>query len=124
MGISTIIDLRNPGEKKYAEKRAAERMGMHYVSMPMNSKAPTKKMIEKFLYTVETAKENSPDKPEVFVHCAHGSDRTGCLIGVWRVTHDGWNYTKAYEEMRKYYFTPKFTNLSDTVKKYADKKTE
>jgi protein tyrosine/serine phosphatase len=56
---------------------------------------------------------------KVFLHCAHGSDRTGCMVGIWRVTRDGWDYPAAYQEMRKYYFGPKFTKLSGAVEERA-----
>lgn len=120
MGVSTLIDLRAPSERKIDEKEIAKRLDLKYVNLPMSSKAPTKKQIDKFFKTLEQAdKDNTDGQHKVFVHCAHGSDRTGCMIGLWRVTHDSYNYDDAYKEMRKYYFGPKFTNLSGTVKQYA-----
>ena len=121
MGIKTIIDLRNPGEMKFPEQEESQRLGIKYLHFPMDSKAPSKQTVDEFTHAVEEGKTANPDKPTVFVHCAHGSDRTGCMVGIWRVTHDGWDYEKAHEEMRKYYFTPKFTNLSGAVQEYADK---
>ncbi|MCC7528547.1 MAG: tyrosine-protein phosphatase [Candidatus Melainabacteria bacterium] len=128
MGVTTILDLRNPGEKKYDEKQSAKDLGMRYISMPMNSKAPTTKQIKRLLDEIDRARAkvevngSSTDntaKEAVFVHCAHGSDRTGCMIGIWRVKRDGYDYETAYQEMRKYWFTPKFTNLSGAVKTAA-----
>jgi len=126
MGITTIFDLRNPGEKSYDEKEEARQLGIRYISMPMNSKAPTQKQIKRLLEEIDRAKEKTPStdseksaKNAVLVHCAHGSDRTGCMIGIWRVMRDGYNYDSAYQEMRKYWFTPKFTNLSGAVKSAA-----
>jgi protein tyrosine/serine phosphatase len=34
----------------------------------------------------------------VFVHCEHGSDRTGTLCACWRIKFDGWSAVKAIEE--------------------------
>lgn len=124
MGITTIFDLRNPGEMAFDEKAAAKELGMTYVSMPMNSKAPTAKQIKKLVDAIDRAKGNTTETASpgqsVFVHCAHGSDRTGCMVGIWRVMRDGYDYDTAYKEMRKYWFTPKFTNLSGAVKTAAD----
>src|SRR5262249_53569362 len=36
MGVKTLIDLRNPGEKEINEKNFAEENGMKYISMPMS----------------------------------------------------------------------------------------
>jgi hypothetical protein len=33
------------------------------------------------------------------VHCTHGQDRTGYVVGRYRVLHDHWAKAKAYEEM-------------------------
>jgi hypothetical protein len=38
------------------------------------------------------------------VHCTHGQDRTGIVIGVYRVMHDGWTKQRAYDEMRAHNF--------------------
>jgi len=113
-GVATIIDLRAPSECKLPEKKLVKELGMDYINLPMASQAPTKEQLKIFIDKVEKAekKESGP----VFVHCAHGSDRTGCLVGIWRVSHEGWSYDKAYEEMRKYFFGPKFTALSGAVK--------
>jgi protein tyrosine phosphatase (PTP) superfamily phosphohydrolase (DUF442 family) len=111
--VKTLIDLRNIGERKIDEAAIAKGLGMQYVSMPMSSAAPTQKQVDRFLQIVEAAKK---DDAPVYVHCAHGSDRTGCLVGIWRVTHDGYDYDRAYKEMRKYFFGPKYTNLSGAVR--------
>jgi protein tyrosine/serine phosphatase len=117
MGIKTIIDLRTSKAEVEPEAAIAKRMGFKTINLPMTSQPPTKKEIDTFISAVENAeKTNSP----MFVHCAHGADRTGCMVGIWRVSHEGWSYDKAYEEMRKYNFKPKYSLLSSTVKEYAD----
>jgi hypothetical protein len=45
---------------------------------------------------------SEPTLYPIFVHCLHGSDRTGCIIALWRVTHDGWSVADAIEEMRAF----------------------
>lgn len=120
-GITTVIDLRAFGKEAKKEKAKAQELGMKYINLPMDWHAPTKKQVETFLNEVDLAKtkranDGSEKGGPVFVHCAHGSDRTGCMVGVWRVARDGWNYDDAYKEMRKYYFGPKYTQLSGTVK--------
>ncbi len=116
--VSTIIDLRGLSEQHYDEGQLAEKLGLKYINLPMTSQPPTERQVNTFIQAVEAAQKGATSGP-VFVHCAHGSDRTGCLVGIWRVTHDHFSYDQAYEEMRKYYFTPKFTRLSGAVKEYA-----
>lgn len=120
LGVTTVIDLRSNGEKKINEKAITKELGLEYIEMPMSSKAPTARQVKTFLDKVKGKRDNH-DQGSVFVHCAHGSDRTGCLVGIWRVTQDGWNYDQAYKEMRGYWFTPKFTQLSGAVRQNYQK---
>lgn len=38
------------------------------------------------------------------VHCTHGQDRTGLVVGIHRVEHDGWSKDLAFREMLKNHF--------------------
>lgn len=116
LDINYIIDLRHKTLKSKKEAKEARALGIEYLNLPMDSSAPTKAEVDTFMDTVTKAYDNHQ---KVYVHCAHGSDRTGCMVGIWRVTKDGLSYKQAYKEMRKYYFSPKFTNLSNTVLKYS-----
>jgi len=118
MGVKTVIDLRAETKSTRAEKAHLEKLGLRYIDLPMSDKAPTTKQVDTFMQMV---KEGRDKNEPVFVHCAHGSDRTGCMVGIWRVSEDGYSYDKAYKEMRKYYFGPKFVQLSGAVKKRAIK---
>ncbi len=118
MGFSTLIDLRAPSEQKFDEKKAASDLGLKYIRLVMTSAAPTKEQVDTTLAEIKKA-QNDPTNGKVLVHCAHGSDRTGCMIGIWRVTQENWNYDDTYKEMRKYWFTPKFVKLSGAVKEYS-----
>jgi tyrosine-protein phosphatase SIW14 len=120
MGVKTVIDLRGSEAPVKAEAEWAKKAGIEAINLPMSSKPPTQQQIDTMMSKI-TAAEKDPSKGAVFVHCAHGSDRTGAMIGLWRVVHDKWDYDTTYKEMRKYWFTPKFTELSGTVKKFADK---
>lgn len=39
-----------------------------------------------------------------FIHCSHGQDRTGLVVGLYRVFTCGWAADEAWREMRKYGF--------------------
>ena len=116
LGIKTLIDLRATGERTRREAAWGQELGMKYINLPMSDKAPTKSQVDTFMETVKQAKK---DNAPVLVHCAHGSDRTGCLVGIWRVSEDGFTYDQAYKEMRRYYFGPQFKQLSGAVKARA-----
>jgi protein tyrosine/serine phosphatase len=98
IGVKTIIDLRDD-PKDYA-KTLTEQAGMKYINFPMSDKDyPAPDVASKFLSLVND-KENWP----VFVHCAGGRHRTGAMTAVFRMTTQGWDANRAYEEMKDYDF--------------------
>ncbi len=116
LGVHTIIDLRISPKQVKAEKKQAGALGFTWVNIPMGAEPPTQKQVDAFLAILARAPGES-----VFVHCQYGADRTGTMIGIYRVQVQGWSYTQAYAEMRKYGFKPYYTKLADAVKKRAKK---
>jgi len=113
-GVRTVIDLRIAPKKVAAERRFVESLGLRFINLPMSGDPPTDKQIKTFLKTVTSA----TDQP-VFLHCQHGADRTGTLIGIYRERVDGWDFNRAYKEMRRYGFDPHWKKLTATVRRYA-----
>jgi tyrosine-protein phosphatase SIW14 len=116
LGIRTEIDLRIEKKGRDVAETATKEYGITRMHLPMGREAPTKKQVDTFLKTL-----NDPAQKPVFVHCQHGADRTGAMIGIYRETHDGWDFTKTYTEMRKYGFKPFLSELKGSVKDRAPK---
>lgn len=108
-GIHAIIDLENNEQAVNQEKQVAGRIGVKFLSSPMSWQVrPTDQQIDQILQALQDEK-NFP----IFLHCAHGEDRTGLLMGLYRVEVQGWTPEKAYLEMLKLGFHPKFKALDD-----------
>jgi len=114
MGIRTIIDLRISPKLVKLEKAQALAMGFSWINLPMGSEPPTQKQVDILLATLCKA----PAEP-VFVHCQHGADRTGCMIGIYRVQVQDWSFAQAWPEMRRYGFKPRYTKLTAAVRSRA-----
>jgi len=117
IGIKTIIDLRNDDEP-YA-RSAAQAAGLKYFNIPMNGvSAPSDDDVAQFMKIV-----NDPASGKVFFHCKAGVHRAGTMGAVYRINHDGWDYDKAYAEMKNYQFSAGLFHgaLKSFVKKYADR---
>ena len=99
LGIKTVIDLRQIGEhSQEAEQRIVTDLGMHYVSIPMKGLSEPKDS----LVAAVQAIFNDPAQGPVFVHCKRGADRTGMVVAVYRISHDGWDNKKALDEAKSY----------------------
>lgn len=114
-GFKTVIYLHFNKKQAAHEKALVEGMGMKFVHLPMSWIMPPKKAyIETWLHTTQ-----DPALGPVFVHCQHGKDRTGAMVGIYRVAHDKWTYPAAYKEMKEKGFRTYLIGLSYGVKRYA-----
>lgn len=112
LGVKAVIDLRDD-PMPYA-KSAAEAVKMRYVSIPMSDKDyPKDADVETFLKTT-----NDEANWPFYVHCAGGRHRTGLMGAMYRFNHDGWDYNKAYEEMKNYDFYTRWGH--GEIKKYVE----
>jgi tyrosine-protein phosphatase SIW14 len=120
LGINTVIDLRN--DPTEYEKREVEALGMKYVNIPMSGwKSPKDRDLNTFLALLE-----DPATGTIFVHCKAGIHRTGVAGAVYRFTKYGWDYDKAYAEMKNYNFSSGLVHgaLKGYVKDYAKRMQE
>lgn len=105
LGITTIVDLRAEDRSKSEwEKREAERLGMHFVHIPIAGfAAPTNEEVVQFLSLVRSAQQSGPPQ-KIFVHCLLGEDRTGVFIATYRMSVEKWPATQAMREMNSFGF--------------------
>jgi protein tyrosine/serine phosphatase len=96
LGIKTIVDLREPGDRSRVEEQVVRAGGMEYISVPMyGMETPSNEKVVKVLALLE---DNSTGP--VFVHCKRGADRTGAVIACYRVEHDRWKNDQALGEAK------------------------
>jgi protein tyrosine phosphatase (PTP) superfamily phosphohydrolase (DUF442 family) len=94
IGVETVVDLREGGERASGEELLVTSLGMKYVNVPMTGLTPpTKAEITRILVMLEDAKAGA-----VFVHCMRGADRTGAVIAAYRIDHAHWDNSRALKE--------------------------
>jgi protein tyrosine/serine phosphatase len=109
-GVKTVVNLRKPGAGTSKEETYARKLGLKYVHIPMGFGSPSPKSINQFLAIV-----TNPEYQPVYVHCLQGADRTGSVVGVYRMLVQGWTFDKAYSEMRSHHFKPWLVTMKHTV---------
>ena len=112
-GIKTILKLNAdaPAETTWA---AGAGLDLETVLMS-NKQSPTFDQVDAALAII-----NDPSKQPVLVHCHLGHDRTGAVIGAYRVTVQGWSVDKAAAEAKSMgYSDPSFQDITAYLQGYA-----
>ena len=100
LGVKWDVKLNTDKE---ASDSAAKTNGIQVISIPITLKQqilgrPTAKMLGA---AVDAIKSEG-----TYVHCEHGQDRTGLVIGAYRVRVQRWSKSEAYKEMKAHGFHP------------------
>ena len=96
LGVKTVVDLREAGDRSQAEQRAVTTAGMTYINVPMSGLTPpTDNEISKILKVLEDTGTGP-----VFVHCLRGADRTGAVIAAYHIEHDKWDNLRALKDAK------------------------
>jgi tyrosine-protein phosphatase SIW14 len=96
MGIKTIINFRDARENVHREKEHAEANGIRFINLHLSNWFASKdEEIHKIIEVIR-----NPEHYPVFIHCKRGADRTGTVVAVYRMLHDGWTATQANREAK------------------------
>jgi len=108
LGVRNVLDLAGgSGDTRYVADGSIQ-----LFHVPMSAWGLRDDLVLKAL-RIMTAPENRP----LLIHCAHGADRTGALVALYRVVVQGWTKEHAVREMNKggYHHNGLFRNLDRYV---------
>jgi protein tyrosine/serine phosphatase len=91
-GIKTVVNLR----AFHSDRDEINDVNLGAEHISFKTWHPEDDDVVRFLKIV-TDKSRTP----VFVHCQYGSDRTGTMCAIYRITVQGWSKDEAIEEMTK-----------------------
>lgn len=99
-GVRTIINLAKDAlpRKGPTEIEWSKDMGIEYVSVYLGDGPPSEENWHKI--------RDLLTRGGVYLHCAHGADRTGAIIARYRVDVEGVDPCEAYREARRFGFKP------------------
>lgn len=100
IGVTQIIKLNT--ELLNYEKAQCAKLGMElfYSPIPASEQILTEPDLQSLRDVVGFIHAGT------FIHCEHGEDRTGLVIGLFRVLKQGWSRHDAYKEMLKRGYHP------------------
>ncbi len=104
-GITNIVKLNEATE---SSDRAGVALGLTLCYFPIN-------LVDQLVFRpryddVMEAVNNI--QPGTYIHCEHGQDRTGLVVGCYRVLKQGWKKDDAWAEMLQHGFHPELLGLT------------
>jgi protein tyrosine/serine phosphatase len=100
IGVKTVLTLETyalePWDKG-DEQQAALASGLQFLRIEMNPLPYPEPTLDQIQQAVAILAD--PANQPVFVHCYHGSDRTGIVVGAYRILDDGWTADQAIAEV-------------------------
>jgi len=108
LGVRTVVSLR----VFHTDHDEIGDTGLAHEEISFKTWHPEDEDVVRFLRIV-TDRNRTP----VFVHCQHGSDRTGTMCAVYRIVVQGWSKEDALAEMTQggFGFHEGWENLTDYV---------
>ena len=117
LGINTIINLRGTSATTRAEEAEARTLGFNYYNVALpNWGRPQETRVARILELIA-----APENGRVLIHCKDGVDRTGMIVAVYRMTHDGWSSEKALDEANRNGMRRTQVWMRDYVEDYGDR---
>ena len=125
MGIKTIVDLEVDDMVEATPVAIAEeeldawKAGIKIERFPMSAFQPAvSQEFDDHIDAILATLRDDTKKP-IYVHCKHGQDRTGLVVGIERVELESWSPVRAHDEMVKDGFHTQFLGLEE----YFERKT-
>jgi tyrosine-protein phosphatase SIW14 len=98
-GIRTILKL-NPADLE-GEGAEAAALRLHLIYIPLGASSVGRPRSCPGVERAYAALRDPTNWP-VYVHCTHGRDRTGFLVGLFREREERWDFARVREELARY----------------------
>ncbi len=118
--IKTDIDLDNDAKANAAEASAAKTLSIDFFNESLSGFWEPKDQKVDQIIALMADKSNYP----LFVHCLHGEDRTGMIVGVYRVMVEGVKPADAIKEALEHGFHEDLLPLNYYFREKTEKEYE
>lgn len=112
-GITKVITLCDERRAASFIKEQCRERNLEHHHIPLSPFVrPAQADIDRFLNLLEERQNGA-----IYTHCIHGKDRTGAMLGIFRLSM-GWTIDQAMREMQAYRFGMEFDQLLHAVRQY------
>lgn len=109
LGVRTVINLCASDDQSLFKAGA-----FRYVHIPMQAWNIKGGQVRTALDAIQ-----DPANQPVYIHCQRGADRTGCVVGAYRIAVEGWSAKAAKMELDRFRSAKVFGNIRDFLDEVA-----
>lgn len=106
-GLKSIINLRGDEQTDIWEKKLSDSLGIKYFSKPMDA---TKEQDLNYLKEILSLIEDENNQP-VLIHCLGGKDRTGLIVGMYKLKYSDISMEDLKKEIIMYGHDEKYESI-------------
>lgn len=99
MGVRTVLKLNTHDLDE--ERAVCERLGIRLIHVPTKAETIAARSSCETVARALEAMTNRDNWP-IYVHCQHGRDRTGYLVGLYRLNVEHWTWRDVDRELEHY----------------------
>ncbi len=122
LGVRTVVNLRDERDSTARnEQQIVEGLGMRYMHLPIKdgsfftqSRRIPDDTVRRFFEILDAA-----DPGPLFVHCRRGADRTGAIVGFYRIAKNGWDGERAVKEAREVGMRSWYRGLQRQIREFS-----
>lgn len=97
LGVNTVVNLRGASARTRSDEAEARALGLNYFNVPLPVWGrPDEARVRRVVEIIA-----APESGRVFVHCKDGVDRTGTVVALYRIIHEGWKTGDALVEAER-----------------------
>lgn len=111
-GLKSIINLRGDEQTDIWKKKLSDSLGIKYFSKPMDA---TKEQDLDYLKEILSLIEDENNQP-VLVHCLGGKDRTGLIVGMYKLKYSNISMEDLKKEIIMYGHDEKYKSIFQALK--------
>jgi tyrosine-protein phosphatase SIW14 len=99
LGVRVIVKLNS--DLVEAELKACDDLGITLLNMPLDV-IPSGEHIRRIAGALNDLLSAKVGRQKILVHCTYGRDRTGCVIGAYRLLYQDWTLDEVNAERESY----------------------
>jgi hypothetical protein len=101
LGVQIILKLNSSSEYPLTEEKKVS-VAIGFAECPLDPFNPDEKIVRQLALDIQSYLTANTPGMSVHIHCSHGRDRTGLIIGAWQLLYGGISLNDVLAQRKAY----------------------